>query len=290
MTSPESMLPISISCLGPEGSFSHEFASSHFSEAECRCVDGDFAAVLAEVSSGACRDAVLPFLNSNGVHVAPAQAALGALAGKIWVTGCFPHDVIHHLVVPDGFVSLSRIVSKEQVFPQCSDWLGKWSGQLEHIFAPSTSAGLRDLLQSPLEVRKSTAAICNTRAHEIYGGTIRHEGIQNRGNITLFLIVSSEPPPLDLDEVLVCLTCPTEECYKHAIDEFKAHGYKLMFTSLKGVFTPTVPCFLQFQQPTQRDVLEELLSRPHRHFIGAFGGKASISSCVTNLFDDSLDL
>ena len=279
-----------VSCLGPEGSFSHEFASAHFGDVEIRPIDGDFDAVLAPVASGECTHAVLPFLNSNGVHVAPAQAALGALAGKVWVTGCFPHEVIHHVIVSTGFVSLSRVASKEQVFPQCSDWLNRWAGRLEQVIAPSTSAALRDLHSAPLEVRRGTGAICNTFAHQIYGGTIKHEAIQNRGNTTLFLVVSRIEPWHDSEQILVCLTCPTEECYRYAIEDFKSHGYKLMFTSLKGRFSATIPCFLQFQQPSVKESLADLLSREHRHLMGASGLKNSLSACVSKLFDDSLDL
>lgn len=42
-----------IACLGPEGSFSHEFALSHFGDdCEFLCIDGDFAEVIDKVGDG----------------------------------------------------------------------------------------------------------------------------------------------------------------------------------------------------------------------------------------------
>lgn len=279
---------VSVACLGPEGSFSHEFALSRFPKAKMVCVDGGFDEVVARLKSGECTHGVLPFLNSNGVEVRPAQAAIGKERTWINVVGCFPHLVSHNVVVTEKFQSLRRVVSKEQVFPQCSTWLGQW-GDLQTVNASSTSAALRDLLAAPLEEQRVTGAICNALAHSLYGGIIKYPRIENPKNTTLFLVVDATKPRLHSENILVCLTCPTETCYKSALKDFAAAGFPTKFNSLKGEFTEEIPCFLQFHNSGSPEELTRLLEAPHRTLIGGFPTVSSLSACVGAFFEDSLD-
>ena len=275
-----------IACLGPEGSFSHEFALKYFGE-ECRfqCVDGDFSEVISLVGEGTCSYAVIPFLNSNGVDVRPAQIALGQSRDWIRIEGCYPHLVTHNVIVTPHFKELKRVISKEQVFPQCTAWLQQWQG-LACENAPSTSAALRNLLVAPVEEQRISGAICNTLAHQLYGGRMLHSKIENPRNTTLFLVISKEEAPRDQEQVLICLTCPTEQCYKQAISEFAMARFPLKFTSLKGEFSEQMPCFLQFENSGSPDELEALLDSPHRHLIGAYPTKHSLSACIAAFFDE----
>lgn len=279
--------PTTVACLGPEGSFSHEFAQSRFPAATAIPINGGFEDVLSSLEQGASDAAVIPFLNSNGIHVRPAQASIAAAKSWVRITGCFPHRVVHNLVVvPEQFKNLQRVVSKEEVFPQCTTWLDCWEG-MELISASSTSAALKELLASPPKVQETTGVICNRLAVELYGGAIRYEGIENPGNVTLFLVASRDQPEPESDQALVCLTCPTEVCYQTTIREFAAAGLPLKFTSLRGEFTPELPCFLQFAVDGRGATLSRLLENPHRHHIGDFPERNSLAACVAGLFDDT---
>ncbi|GAA5484181.1 hypothetical protein Hsar01_03422 [Haloferula sargassicola] len=238
------------------------------------------------VKSGEADAAVLPFLNSNGVDVRPAQAAIANARDWICVNGCHPHQVVHNVVVAEGFSSLKRVVSKEQVFPQCTTWLGQW-GDIEKVPASSTSAALKDLLVAAKEERQHTGAICNELAVSLYGGEIKWAGIQNPGNVTLFLVVSRQEPVAVESEALVCLTCPTEECYQSAVNDFALAGMPLKFTSLKGEFTANLPCFLQFHVEGRADDVAKLVGSAHRTLIGTFSEHDSLASCVAGFFDDN---
>lgn len=275
-----------IACLGPEGSFSHEFAMSHFGN-DClfECVDGDFAEVIGRVGNSTCSHAVVPFLNSNGVDVRPAQIALGQNREWVRVDGCYPHLVSHNVIVTPHFRELKKVISKEQVFPQCTGWLQQWQG-LVCENAPSTSAALRNLLGSPIEEQRISGAICNTLAHQLYGGKVLFPRIENPRNTTLFLVVSKAEVSRSQEQLLVCLTCPTEECYKQAISEFAAARFPLKFTSLKGEFSEEMPCFLQFENSGIPQELDTLLTSPHRHLIGAYPTKHSFSACIAAFFDE----
>lgn len=275
-----------IACLGPEGSFSHEFALSYFGHGcEFQCIDGDFEEVIGKVSDGTCSRAVIPFLNSNGVHVRPAQIALGKYKHKIRVDGCYPHLVSHYVIGTPHFRELKKVISKEQVFPQCTVWLQQWQG-LACENAPSTSAALRNLLEAPIEEQRTSAAICNLLAHKLYGGRILYPRIENPRNTTLFLVVSTADASLNEEQLLICLTCPTEQCYKQAISDFAAAGFPLKFTSLSGEFSEEMPCFLQFENTGNPEKLTSLLKYPHRHLIGAYSTKNSLSACVGSFFDE----
>jgi prephenate dehydratase len=277
--------PATVACLGPEGSFSHEFALSRFPGALCLTDANSFPEVIKQLEEGTADAAVLPFLNSNGVDVRPAQAAIAQAREWISIDGCFPHKVIHNVVVAEGFKSLKKVVSKEQVFPQCTNWLRQWGG-IETVAATSTSAALLELLRAPKADRESTAAICNLLAVNLYGGEVRWAGIQNPGNTTLFLVASRRQPVASEEEALICLTCPTEECYENAINDFSRAGMPLKFTSLKGEFTAELPCFLQFEIDGRASDVRLLVEKPHRYLVGSFPEEHSLAACVAGFFDD----
>jgi prephenate dehydratase len=275
-----------IACLGPEGSFSHEFALSHFGDdSRCECIDGSFSEVISKVSDGTCSHAVIPFLNSNGIHVRPAQVALGENKEHITVEGCYPHLVSHNVVVTPHFRELKKVISKEQVFPQCTTWLQQWQG-LVCENASSTSAALRNLLGAPPEEQRVSGAICNLLAQKIYGGRILYPRIENPRNTTLFLVISTKDTSVTADQLLVCITCPTLDCYKHTISDFSMANFPLKFTSLSYEFSEEMPCFLQFENSGNQDDLRSLLEHPHRHLIGSYPTKNSLSACIGAFFDE----
>ena len=274
-----------IACLGPEGSFSHEFAMAHFVGQAFHCVEGGFEEVLEQVENGSCSHAVIPFLNANGRDVRPAQIALGKNREWIHVDGCYAHLIRHNVVVTKKFQTLLTLYSKEQVFPQCSNWLSQWQ-DVKTISSTSTSAALRDLLDAPPQTQKTSGAICNSLAHELYGGRIEFAGIQNPLNFTFFLCISKRPVSLEQSELLICLTCTTKECYKATINEFAAAGFPLKFASLNGEFSKQMPCFLQFKNSGPQDKLAKLLSSPHRKLVGVHSSDESLGSRVSELFDE----
>ena len=77
--------PSSVACLGPEGSFSHEFASSAFPNVPLDLDSTEFHAVVAKVADGQVDAAVVPFLNSNGIDVRPAQQAIANHRDKVFI-------------------------------------------------------------------------------------------------------------------------------------------------------------------------------------------------------------
>jgi hypothetical protein len=230
---------------------------------------------------------VIPFLNSSGVQVRPAQKAISEFAGRLWVTGAFKHEVIHNLVVTETCESVQRIVSKEQVFPQCAEWLAAHFPDAEHVHASSTSSALRELLEAHDEVQLQTAVICNQFAVNTYGGIIRHPRIENPNNFTIFLTLSPiRPEPRG--RILITVDCPNSDCYEASVDRFARRRCPMMFSSLVGEFSPEVPTFVEIRVPESVNA-EKLIkfecdaSNGVRRFVGSFSGN-SISDCVSSFF------
>lgn len=276
-----------IACLGPEGSFSHEFALACFPKAGFVFAD-DFAGVLQRALDEECDAVTIPLLNSSGVQVRPAQKAITDFAGRLWVTGAFTHEVIHNLVVTDACRSVERIVSKEQVFPQCAQWLSENLPDAEHVHASSTSFALTELLASDERTQRISAVICNQFAADSYGGEIRNRGIQNPNNFTIFLTLSPKRPAV-ADRALVTVDCPDRDCYEESVDRFARRGCPMMFSSLVGEFSPEVPTFVEILVPPHSDA-ENLIrfecdaSNGVRRFIGSYASDESISDCVSSFF------
>ena len=276
-----------IACLGPEGSFSHEFVVMNFPEHECVFAD-DFEDVLLKSIAEGCEAAVIPFLNPSGVQVRPAQKAIAQYAGQLWVTGAFKHNVVHNLVATENCRKIENIVSKEQVFPQCTTWLDDNYPNVNLTYSSSTSSALLELLASPADIQDTTAVICNTFAVKLYGGVIRTANIQNPGNETIFLTLSPIRPAAN-ERLLVTIECPDRDCYDSSVDRFARRGCPMMFSSLVGEFSPTVPTFVEIKVTDGIDA-EQIIkfecdaSNGVRHYVGTYQGNSSISDCVSSFF------
>lgn len=127
--------------------------------------------------------------------------------------------------------------------------------------------------------------ICNSLAHQLYGGKILYSKIENPDNTTLFLVVSKKQIDMHQEQLLICLTCNTEDCYTESILDFAKAGFPLKFTSLKGEFREGFPCFLQFENSGSIDRLKLLLDHAQRHLIGGYCTKNSLSACIAAFFD-----
>lgn len=275
---------LKVAYLGPKGTFSHEFALNRFgSSAEYVPVDGPFEAIIQEVSEGRATHGVIPFCNSNGNHIQAAHRALAKFIGQIFIHGCYRQRIIHNFVTTGKLKGLKKILSKPEVFSQCSNWLSQWE-TVEQLPAQSTAAALGELLKMPPEEQRFTGVICNKLAVDEYGGVIEEKGIENPKNVTLFVVISGTKPSADSENLLICVTCPTFECLSKTTREFAESGYPTVFSSLQGEFSEETPIFLEVQR--QRDSLdiEPLVAKPHRAIFGGFPDRESISTCVTNFF------
>ena len=283
-------MPLSqtIAYLGPEGSFSHEFALKHFGEnaALLPVNEGGFEGLIQKVAQGEVQNAIIPIFNSNGHYIENALKALGGFIGKVTLQGCYEHEIIHNLVVNEEFQSLKVIKTKPEVYLQCKTWLSAW-GNVKHIDCASTSAALKEVRSTEGADRKWVGAICNRLAINHYGGIVQFSGIQNSRNFTLFAVIAAGVQDSGGNQVLICPTCSDEQGYRGTKRDFMAAGYEFKFGTLEGAFAPDVPLWIEFTRTSESRPLQDLLS-PTRHFIGSYSLKESISWFIAGIFSDEL--
>jgi prephenate dehydratase len=278
-------MKMKISFLKPLGTFSHEFANDHYGSGIEPVLADDFDNVVKQVAEGEADAGVIPFLNSSGVSVEKAQKALGKYAEVISISGCYPKEIHHQIVVKDDFLSLKSLVSKEEVFPQVKAWMEQWS-DIKQVAAPSTAAALQDLLKGGVYDSKDTAVICNQLAVTIYGGEIKHENVQNPNNLTLFLVIEKCVLDGEKDVKLLALVDPTKDKLKAIKLKIIELKLTLEFTSLKGEYQPDLPIFLEVRGACAKDKLMDDLGELEMglHFIGQYEKSDSIGHCVSMLF------
>jgi len=274
-----------VSFLQPEGTFSHEFALQEFG-GEITCLpQPNFEKVVQAVADGHAEAGVIPFLNSSGVTVEKAHAALHNYLSKVIVSKCAPLHVTHHVAVADGFQQLKRLVSKKEVFPQITTWLAQWATQPEQVEAASTATALQDLIASPPEDKKVTGVVCNELAIALYGGTIAHHRVQNPSNITLFLVIEPRREIIAGQPFLVALEPTSQANYRQIIGKFSAHRFPLMFTSIWGDHSSDRPLFLEFKGPISPQTLQEIIKDTSAQIVGGYSATDSLASCVAQFFE-----
>ena len=274
-----------VSFLQPLGTFSHEFATREFGNNIDPIPKANFREIVAAVANKEADFGVIPFLNSSGVAVEKAHKALHQHLSQVTVTKCAPLQVNHHIVVGGGFTKLERLISKEEVFPQITNWLSTWADKPEEISATSTATALKDLINSPEETRQNTAVVCNELAVDLYGGEIKYRGVQNSGNTTLFLVISPFQLQGEAERILVGLEPENIPQHQFVIDQFSEHGFPLMFSSIWGKPSSECSLFLEFQGPISPATLNELLSTTSTKVIGCYSNDHSLATCVAEIFE-----
>ena len=167
-----------VAFLGPEGSFSHEFALKHFGkDANFLPVEGgEFDPLIQKLTCGDAHYAVLPIYNSNGSHIERALKALSRVLGSVTVASCHPHEIVLNLIVNEEFQTLQIIKTKPEVYLQCKTWLNGYES-VERLNRESTSAALKEVTEAKGEERKWVGAIGNVFAMDYYGGKVWAAGI-----------------------------------------------------------------------------------------------------------------
>ena len=283
---------MNVAFLGPLGTFSHEYVLQRFGEVNLLPLEGfdGFDQIVAAVTSDRADAAVLPFINTYCGGVRPVQKLLARYRDIITVSGFSPLAVHHHLVVSEDCQDLKTVYSKEQVFPQISNWVNAHP-DLSFTSAPSTAGALQDILQGVVPAETS-GAVCNRLAIDLLGGKILEEGIHNLGNSTAFLTIEkrkSEHCPAE-ERALVCVTCPTEECYQNTVTDFGERGYPILAETMKGEFSSEMPAFIEFKGPFRGRDLEALLDHEFRRCMGTYASKDALSTCVLALFGPDFQL
>jgi chorismate mutase / prephenate dehydratase len=179
--------PLTVACLGPEGSYSHQAAMERFGSQTrylfCRSIPEVFAAISREEAD----TGMAPVENSieGGVN-----AALDCLVHTDLVIQGESHLKIHNLLcAAPKHSTIKKIYSHPQPLGQCRQWLLAHYPNVEQIEVSSTSEGARRAQKD-----KHAAAIVSPLSTQIYKLKILGKNISDAmDNTTRFLILGEYP-------------------------------------------------------------------------------------------------
>jgi chorismate mutase/prephenate dehydratase len=196
--------PITVSYLGPKGTFSESAALKHFGLAAEAMSQASIDEVFRAVESGSADFGVVPVENSTEGAVGRSldlmpQSPLN-VCGEVIVR-------IHHnlmsKVPPGDFSEIRRVFSHGQSLAQCHEWLNANLPKAERIAVASNAEAARRAAQEP-----GSAAVAGDMAAEHYGLTILAANIEDEpNNTTRFLILGDyAPKPTGRDKTSLVLS------------------------------------------------------------------------------------
>jgi len=182
--------PLTIACLGPEGSFSHQAVREQFGSQGEVLFCGDFEEALSLLYRDEANMTVLPVENTVEGAVCPALDALSAAPEECTVLCERRIPVRHMLASTSPMEEISTVCSHPQALSQCRRWIAANLPGREILPLSSTSAAAEHARTAP-----ECAAVCTAMAAEDRGLTILAKDIQDSPhNLTRFWTIGKEKP------------------------------------------------------------------------------------------------
>jgi chorismate mutase/prephenate dehydratase len=191
---------VTVSCLGPEASYTHQAVLSHFGRGVELLAGQTIAEVFGGVERGDASWGVVPVENSLEGSV---RQTLDLLATTPAAIRAEIHLRISHslLAAHRSKSRIRKIYSHPQAFAQCRRWISTHFPRCVLGVSESTSAAARQALNDP-----QAGAIAGAFAAEHYGLQILADGIEDQpGNTTRFLVLGkgeSDPTGDDKTSIL----------------------------------------------------------------------------------------
>lgn len=179
--------PLTIACLGPEGTFTEAAALKHFGQSVGLSLQVGIDQVFREVEAGVCQYGVVPIENS--IEGAVNQTLDMLLASDLKVCGEVELRVHQHLLSHSQNVEdIETVYSHDQSLAQCRRWLDANLPDARRIPMPSNAEAALNAGKD----RKS-AAVAGDRAATIYRLPILKRNIEDDPeNTTRFLVLGGE--------------------------------------------------------------------------------------------------
>jgi chorismate mutase/prephenate dehydratase len=186
--------------LGPEASFTHQAALTHFGSGTTYLPKATIAEVFRDVERGTVRWGVVPIENSLEGSVRQTQGQLISTSLGIRAE-IYMRITLSLLSTQRRKEKIKRIYSHPHALAQCREWLGKNLPDGQQVEAGSTAEAARRVLGD-----RQGAAVASRVAANTYGLVILEEGIEDHPeNATRFLVIGkggSEPTGQDKTSIL----------------------------------------------------------------------------------------
>jgi len=185
---------IRVSCLGPEGTVSHEALIAAAQVAGCEVeplLTATIHHAVTAVTTGEADFALVPLENSLEGGVAATLDELVAARGMTPIVGELTHSVNHRLMARTELAleDVEAVVSLPFVADQCSHFLERELPGKPMIPASSTADAVRTVAES----EDRLAALGTELAARLYGCTVIAEATNEENNSTRFVWLAADP-------------------------------------------------------------------------------------------------
>ena len=196
--------PITVSYLGPRGTFSERATLKHFGLSAEPVPAGSIDEVFRQVESGGADFGVIPVENSTEGAVGRSLDLMPQTPMK--VCGEVVVRIHHNLMSKDPNAKadeLKRVFSHGQSLAQCHEWLNTNMPNAERVAVASNAEAARRAAEEA-----GSAAVAGEMAAEHYGLAILAANIEDEpNNTTRFLILGAyEPKPSGRDKTSLILS------------------------------------------------------------------------------------
>ena len=196
--------PITVSYLGPRGTFSERATLKHFGLAADAVPAASIDEVFRSVESGASDFGIVPVENSTEGAVGRSLDLMPQTPMK--VCGEVIVRIHHHLMAKaplQDFAQIRRVLSHGQSLGQCHEWLNTNLPHAERVAVASNAEAARRAAEEP-----GSGAVAGEMAAEHYGLAILASNIEDEpNNTTRFLILGDyQPRPSGRDKTSLILS------------------------------------------------------------------------------------
>jgi chorismate mutase/prephenate dehydratase len=177
-----------IACQGIEGAYA-QMASDKFFDVPCILYMKSFEGVFAAIENGLCKYGVLPLENSTAGSVNKIYDLM--MKYNFHIVRCARIKIDHNLLVKEGtkLEDIKEIVSHEQAFLQCSEYMKKFKN-IKITICENTAVAAKMVRESE---RNDLAALSSYTCAELYELDILASSVQNsENNYTKFICISKD--------------------------------------------------------------------------------------------------
>ena len=191
--------PLTVSYLGPAGTFTEQAAVRHFGGAAVTVPASSLEEVLREVEARQADFAVVPVENSTEGAVGRALDLLSR--SPLEAVGEVRLRIVHHLMgrAPVGVgagPAVRRVFAHSQALAQCQEYLTRHLPDAERVPVSSNAEAARLVAELAAHGVHDVAALGPAGAAELYGLEVWRSGVEDDPeNTTRFLVLGHESPP-----------------------------------------------------------------------------------------------
>jgi chorismate mutase/prephenate dehydratase len=284
---------VSVSYLGPEGTFSHLAAIRQFGTQVDLQPCPNLAEVFLKTERGETHFGVVPVENSTEGAVTECYDSL--VESNVTICGELMLEISQNLLRQSGSLEgIERVASMWQPLAQCRGWLRRRLPDVEIIETTSTARAAQLATQDA-----NLAAIGSEIAADAYGLQLVESGIEDlRGNTTRFLVIGSETPAAsgnDLTSVVFTARKNQSGALYRLLESFSRHDVNL--TSIQSRPVKSKPWeylfFVDMEGHLDEEhvatALREAAAMAHSHkILGTFPRAQQIPSAMTNSVEDGV--